>query len=330
MTDAFKQLPSLVYEPGRLPAPHAPLHAGSEHPLSPFYDAATRGDDDFNRLFSHGFHTVDGLQMHYVVGGEGPRTLLFFHGFPQSWYEFRAILPHFLSDHTVIAIDLPGLGDTTGEIRSFEKFELARYVHGLLEHLGRSSELRLVAHDFGSGLAFAFAARYRDAVEGLFFIDFPVVGGSLTFEKLKPLSFHFSFFQQKPLAEMLVEGRERQFLQYFFGSLTPNPGAISSQEIDEYARVYSRHGVWRNGMEWYRAWPADELANRKAMETRLTIPVRIVTQSALVDVMLAAIRDAAPLATGIDAPGAGHWLVEERPGLIVEEIGKFYGRPASR
>ena len=330
MTDASKHLPSLTFGPGQPPAPGAPLHAGSEPPLSPLYDAATRDDDEFNRRFRHGFHTVDGLQMHYVIGGQGPRTLLFFHGFPQSWYEFRAILPCFLADHTVIAIDLPGLGDTSGEIRSFEKFELARYVRGLLEHLGRVQALRLVAHDFGSSLAFAFAARYRDAVEGLFFMDFPVVGGSLSFERLKPLSFHFSFFQQKPLAEILVEGRERQFLQYFFDALTPNPGAISLQELDEYARVYSRPGVWRNGMEWYRAWPADELANRKAMEDKLAIPVRIVTQSALIDVLLAAVRDAEPLATGIDAPGAGHWLVEERAGLIVEEIRKFYGGPHFR
>lgn len=329
MTNAFKNLSSHVLGPGQPPTPPAPLHAGSEPPLSPLYDAATRDDDEFNRRFSHGFHTVDGLQMHYVIGGQGPRTLLFFHGFPQSWYEFKAILPCFLSDYTVIAIDLPGLGDTTGMIRNFEKFELANYVHGLLEHLGRVHELRLVAHDFGSSLAFAFAARYRNAVEGLFFMDFPVVGGSLSFEKLKPLSFHFSFFQQRPLAEILVEGRERQFLQYFFDALTPNPGAISLQEIDEYARVYSRPGIWRNGMEWYRAWPADELANQREMESKLAIPVRIVTQSALFDVLLAAVRDAAPLATGIDAPGAGHWLVEERAELIVDEIRKFYAESAS-
>lgn len=61
------------------------------------------------------------------------------------------------------------------------------------------------------------------------------------------------------------------------------------------------------------------------MQTKLGIPVRIVTQSALFDVLLAAVRDAAPLATGIDAPGAGHWLVEERAALVVDEIRKFYG-----
>lgn len=303
----------------------APLHAGSEIPLSQDYDAATRTDNEFNQQFRHGFHTVAGLQMHYVIGGQGPRTLVFFHGFPQSWYEYRAILPEFLADHTVIAIDLPGLGDTTGEVASFEKFELAGYVHGLLAHLGRTHDLRLVAHDFGSSLAFAFATRYRDLVEGLFFMDFPVVGGSLTFETLKPLSFHFSFFQQKPLAETLVEGRERQFLQYFFDVLSPSPGAIPSREVDEYVRVYSRPGVWSNGMEWYRAWPNDEGANRKAMETALTIPVRILTQSMLLDVFLSAIRDAAPSATGLDAPGAGHWLVEERPELVVDAIRTFYG-----
>jgi pimeloyl-ACP methyl ester carboxylesterase len=306
---------------------HAPLHARSETPLSKQYDVATRTDDDFNRHFQHGFHTVEGLQMHYVIGGLGPQTLLFFHGFPQSWYEYREIMPEFVSDHTVIAIDLPGLGDTTGEVSNFQKFELAGYVQGLMKHLGRTRDLRLVAHDFGSGLAFAFASRYRDQVAGLFFMDFPLVGGSLTFDKLIPLSFHFSFFQQKPLAETLVEGREREFLDYFFAALSPNKGAMPSREVDEYVRVYSRPSVWRNGMEWYRAWPKDEVVNRKAMETPLTIPVRILTQSALLSAFLAAAKDAAPLATGLDAPGAGHWLVEERPRLVVEAISAFYASP---
>jgi pimeloyl-ACP methyl ester carboxylesterase len=329
MTDTLTRSHSTALNIGLAQGARAPLHAGSEAPLSQDYDAATRADEAFNRQFRHGFHTVAGLQMHYVIGGQGPKTLLFFHGFPQSWYEYRAIMPEFLSDHTVIAIDLPGLGDTTGEIASFEKFELAAYVHGLLAHLERTDELRLVAHDFGSSLAFAFATRYRDQVAGLFFMDFPVVGGSLTFDTLKPLSFHFSFFQQKPLAEALVEGRERQFLQYFFDVLSPNPGAVPSAEVDEYVRVYSRPGVWRNGMEWYRAWPNDEAANRKAIETVLTIPVQILTQSMLLDVFLTAIRDAAPSATGLDAPGAGHWLVEERPQLVVDAIKAFYGIPSA-
>lgn len=329
MTDTLTQSLAIALQNDLSEGIHAPLHAGSEAPLSRSYDAATRSDDEFNRQFRHGFHTVNGLQMHYVIGGQGPQTLIFFHGFPQSWYEYRAIMPEFLSDHTVIAIDLPGLGDTSGEISSFEKFELAAYVHGLLARLGRTHDLRLVAHDFGSSLAFAFATRYRDQVAGLFFMDFPVVGGSLTFDTLKPLSFHFSFFQQKPLAEVLVEGRERQFLQYFFDALSPNPGAVPPAEVDEYVRVYSRPGVWRNGMEWYRAWPNDEIANRKAMEMPLTIPVQILTQSMLLDAFLTAIRDAAPAVTGVDAPGAGHWLVEERPELVVDAIKAFYEIPAA-
>jgi pimeloyl-ACP methyl ester carboxylesterase len=83
-------------------------------------------------------------------------------------------------------------------------------------------------------------------------------------------------------------------------------------------------------MEWYRAWPTDEAANRKAMETALTIPVQILTQSMLLDVFLTAIRDAAPAATGLDAPGAGHWLVEERPELVVDAIKAFYEMPSAR
>jgi pimeloyl-ACP methyl ester carboxylesterase len=111
-------------------------HSLSEAPLSEGYDAATRDDPEFAQHFEHRFTTIDGLQMHYVVGGDGPRTIVLLHGFSESWYEYRAIMPDLLPGHTVIAVDLPGLGDTTGELPSHDKATLARYVHRLLLHLG--------------------------------------------------------------------------------------------------------------------------------------------------------------------------------------------------
>jgi alpha-beta hydrolase superfamily lysophospholipase len=90
------------------------LAVGSEEPLSPGYDAATKDDAEFNELFRHGFTTIDDVQMHYVIGGDGPQVMVLLHGWPQSWYEYRQVMPSLLPGRTVIAIDLPGLGDSTG------------------------------------------------------------------------------------------------------------------------------------------------------------------------------------------------------------------------
>jgi len=296
----------------------------TETGLSHDYDLSTRNDDDFNRQFKHGFKTIDGLQMHFVIGGSGPETIVLLHGFPQSWYEWRHLMPRLLAGHRVIAIDLPGLGDTTGSLRSYDKKTLAAYVHRLLISLGIVSGVKLVAHDFGSALAYALAANYREQVAGLLIMDFPVAGRFLTFEKIKPLSFHFSFFTEKPLAENLVEGRERQFLSYFFERLSVDALPVL-KGLEEYARVYSRPGVWHSGMEWYRAWPADELDNAEYMKRPLTIPVRILTQQSTFEALFRALKDAAPDATGRPVDGSGHWLPEEKPEEVLSEIRGFFG-----
>jgi len=301
----------------------------TEAALSQDYDLATRNDKEFNRHFKHGFTTVDELQMHFVIGGEGPETIVLLHGFPQSWYEWRNLMPDLLDGHRVIAIDLPGLGDTTGPLRSYDKKTLASYVHRLLTSLGIVSGVKLVAHDFGSALAYALAANYREQIAGLFIMDFPVAGRSLTFEQIKPLSFHFGFFTEKPLAENLVEGREGQFLSYFFERLAVDAVPVL-KGLDEYSRVYARPGVWHSGMEWYRAWPADELDNAEYMKQPLTIPVRILTQQLTFEPLLHALQDAAPGATGRPVDGSGHWLPEEKPEEVLSEIRTFFGYSEKR
>ena len=302
----------------------------SETPLSTDHDAATRSDEAFNTTFRHGFTTIDGLQMHYVVGGDGPQPIVLLHGFPQSWYSYRELMPELLPGRTVIAVDLPGLGDSTGELPAHDKRTLARYVHELLVGLGYRTGVQLVAHDFGGGLAFALVTRYRDQFDGLLLMDFPVVGRSLSFAALSTFSFHFAFFQQDPLAEQLLRGRERPFLEYFTTALSPADQPIPAAALDEYTRVYSRPGVLEHGMRWYRAWPRDEQDNAEAMAEPLTIPVRILTQEALLDTFLTALRDAAPHATGRGLAGTGHWIPEERPAEVVTEIQQFFsaqGRP---
>lgn len=92
----------------------APACVASEQPQSAGYDAASRNDAAFNDGFRHCFTTVDGIQMHHVVEGTGPRTLVMLHGWPESWPEFNGVMPQLLPGRTVIAVDRPGFGDSTG------------------------------------------------------------------------------------------------------------------------------------------------------------------------------------------------------------------------
>lgn len=95
------------------------------------FDAATRDDAAFNEQFRHEFADVDGVRMHYVTGGNGP-PLVLLAGWPQSWFAWRDIMPALAEQHTVYAVDLPGLGDSQGSPSGYDKATLARYVHGLV------------------------------------------------------------------------------------------------------------------------------------------------------------------------------------------------------
>lgn len=299
-----------------------------EVPLSQDYDAATRDDPEFAEHFAHRFSTIDGVQMHYVIGGTGPQPIVLLHGFPETWYSWRPLMTELLPGHTVIAVDLPGLGDSTGEIPRHDKAFLARYVHLLLERLGYTSGVQLVAHDFGGGIAFALVTRWREQFGGLLLMDFPVAGGSLTYDAIRPLSFHFSFHSQEPLFEQLVAGRERLYLEYFYQANSPaTPEPIPAHAVDEFVRAYSRPGVLHHGSRYYQAWPQDELDNREQMRTPLAIPVHLLAQAPLFDAFLAAIRGSAPDATGTPV-ASGHWMQHEAGEQVLAEIKRFYGYPA--
>ncbi|MCD0484131.1 alpha/beta hydrolase [Streptacidiphilus sp. ASG 303] len=307
------------------PRSQAPSCAAPERPKSKGYDSATRHDVAFNKLFRHCFTTVDGVQMHYVIGGTGPKTMVLLHGWPENWYAYRGIMPKLLPGRTVIAVDLPGLGDSTGEPHDYAAATMATYVHDLLDRIGKRRHVELVAHDIGAGVAYPLAAKYRSQVDGLFMIDFPLVGKNLRFADFSNVSFHFLFNQQSPLAEQLVTGREKQFFNYFYPTFSHSPNVIPSPgSVREYIRTYSRPQVLHGGFEFYRYWHQDELDNNRLEQKPLTIPVRMISEQGFLNVMLSGARGTTPAATGAEVAGAGHWLAEEAPQRIIDEIDAFY------
>lgn len=150
------------------PSRHAPLCSGSEVPLSENYDAATADDAAFNAEFKHCFLTVNGVQMHAVEGGKrGGPVAVMLHGWPQSWFEFKRLLPAVARTYRVLAIDLPGLGDSTGVPPSMAKSTLADFIQEyVITRVPRIAKrgLTLIAHDLGVGVAFAYAAKFPHEV----------------------------------------------------------------------------------------------------------------------------------------------------------------------
>jgi pimeloyl-ACP methyl ester carboxylesterase len=297
--------------------------AAGEPSLSENYDAATRSDDAFNALFSHCFSTINNVQMHYIIGGEGT-PLVLLHGWPQTWYEWHGLLPELARDHLVIAIDLPGLGDSTGSPASFDKKTLATYVYELVsETLGHKS-ISIAAHDLGAGVAWAYANSYPAEVTALAVMDFPLPSSNCPASQTAQLSYHFPFFQEPGIPELLIDDEVKDFLTAFYPHVSRSPEPMSAEEISEFTRTYERPQNLTNGFELYRTLPQDEEDNLEFAQTVLETPVLVLTQQDAYEFLAACYQAGASTVTGTDIEGAGHWLNEEAPDTVLSELRQFF------
>ncbi|MCA2216687.1 alpha/beta fold hydrolase [Jidongwangia harbinensis] len=294
------------------------------------FDAATRHDTEFNRRFTHRFADVQGVRMHYVTGGTGA-PLVLLHGWPQSWYEWRGIMPELAKRYTVYALDLPGLGDSQGTPSGYDKKTLARYVHGLLADRLGLDDIRLVGHDLGAGVGFQYAAQYPDDVVAYAHLDYPLPGPALSAAQYRTFSWHMAFHTQERIPEAVVDDDVREYLALFYpqvaygGTSFGGPGAESPfdrREIDEYARTYRRPQVLTGGFNLYRTLDADERDTIAAAP--VAVPTLLMTaegQGAFVRTTLAPRMSA--IVRTVEVPKAGHWLPEENPGFVTAELLAF-------
>ncbi|MEV4173743.1 alpha/beta fold hydrolase [Nonomuraea sp. NPDC049709] len=318
-----------------LDEPVAAPAAASTAGQAPSYDAATKDDAEFNATFEHRFAKVRDVRMHYVTGGKGP-ALVLLHGWPQTWYEWRKIMPALAEHHTVYALDLPGLGDSEGSPASFDKKTLARYVHELLHERIGLHAFDLVAHDLGGGVGFQYVAQFPGQVRSYVHMDYPLPGPKLPAAQYRTFSWHMAFNSQRAIPEKLVDDRGdvREYLTAFYpqvayggaafgGTRTRSP--FTEAETNEFVRTYSRRDVLRAGFELYRSLDQDERDNTAA--ARVDTPTLLLTATG----SLAATRPTLTpmlrnITRAVEVPESGHWLAEENPEFVVREILSFTGR----
>jgi pimeloyl-ACP methyl ester carboxylesterase len=217
----------------------------------------------------------------------------------------------------VVVPDYRGAGQSWRPVGGYDKRTMASDVQRLLrEHLGVDGPVVIAGHDIGLMVAAAFALNYREEVSHLVVIDAPLPGTAV-FDRLRtgPRVWHFAFHGARDIAEMLVAGRERQYLQAFFNARVADPSAISAADFEIYVAAYSAPGAMRAGFEVYRAFDRDGQDNREALERdgKLTVPVLAVggmtsTSGELMEEMM---REVADDVTAVRIPRTAHWVAEE-------------------
>ncbi len=264
---------------------------------------------------THHTATVNGIRLHYVTAGAGDPVVLL-HGWPQTWREWRRIIPALAEHHTVVAPDLRGFGDSDKPATGYDKRTVAEDIYQLVGQLGLGP-IHLVGHDIGMMVAYAYASAHPDQVRTLVLAEagLPGLGLEAFFDSSKhPELYHFGFFRTPNLAETLIAGRERLFIAHFIRQLAHDPTGVTDEDLDEYARCLAAPGGLRGGFEHYRAFEVDAEHNREYARTLLPMPILAIGGVASVGGHVEqVIRPLGHDVRGLVVERAGHWLFDEQP-----------------
>jgi pimeloyl-ACP methyl ester carboxylesterase len=270
---------------------------------------------------------ANGITINYVRGGAGP-TLVLLHGYPQTWYMWRKVLPALAAHFTVIAPDLRGAGGSDAPADGYGKSVMAEDVHQLLVGLDLADEVSVVGHDIGTMVAYAYAAAHRDSTSRLVLIDSPLADESLyEFPSLTaqgPGLWNFGFFTlRNGLPERMVAGREDIWVDGFVDWLEVVKGGVDEQAIAEYAAQLRQPGHTRASFEYFRAMHDDVADTTHHRNTPLSIPVLAIGAEGTFGQMVHdQVVGYATDVTGHIAP-TGHWVAEEDPAYLTERLLTF-------
>ncbi|MET7861678.1 alpha/beta fold hydrolase [Micromonospora taraxaci] len=271
---------------------------------------------------------VGQITMNYVRGGAGP-PLVLLHGYPQCWYMWRHLLPELGRSFDVVAPDLRGFGGSDAPDGGYDKKTVAADLHGLLDQLGLASDLRLVGHDLGTMVAYAYATAHPQRVSRLVLTEAPIPDESIyTFPALTsagPGVWNFGFFSLgNGLPEALVSGRESLWVDRFTDALMVRKGSIAGPDIEEFASHLRDPAHLRASFAYFRAFDQDIADNATHRTTKLTMPVLAVGAAASLGGQVAEqVRQYAEAVRGEVIEDCGHWLYEERPNEMLALLRDF-------
>jgi len=303
-------------------APHTPLPT-PEGPLSAA--GAPSLPAGFGDIFTSRYVDAGAVRLHAVIGGDGP-PLLMVHGWPETWYAWRLLMPTLARDFTVIAVDQRGMGLSDKPQDGYDTATQAGDLVALMDALGHQ-KCAVVAHDTGFAIGYALAADHPERVACAALLELPGSPGTVPSPPVfvpGPLNdriWHLGFNRIDRLNEQLVAGREDLFFRWEFdAAATPLPDEV----IDYYVALLSDPDALRGSFGWYRALDATIAQDGRRKADRLTMPVLgIGGERSFGDLVGPALQAVADDVQSVIIPGAGHFLAEESPAELLDVLNPF-------
>src|SRR4051812_657591 len=281
----------------------------------------------FTDTFASRYVDTGELRLHVVIGGDGP-PLLLVHGWPETWYAWRLLMPALAGDFEVIAVDQRGMGLSDKPQSGYDTGTLAGDLIALMDALGHE-RFAVVGHDTGFAISYALAADNPGRVERAALLELPGSPGTAPSPPLflpGPINdrlWHLGFNRIDTLNEQLVTGREDIFFGWEFDAAAKK---LPDEVIDYYVAALSNPDSLRGSFGWYRALETSIAQNEQRATRRLTMPVLAVGGEASFGENAGnATQAVADDVRGVVIPGTGHFLAEESPDELLAVLSEFLG-----
>ncbi|MFC6023457.1 alpha/beta fold hydrolase [Plantactinospora solaniradicis] len=279
----------------------------------------------FTDTFTSRYIDTGDVRLHAVVGGDGP-PLLLVHGWPQTWYAWRLLMPALARDFQVIAVDQRGIGLSDKPEDGYDAGTLAGDLIGLMDALGHQ-RFAVVGHDTGFVISYALAADHPDRVACAALAEIPGPPGATPSPPLfvpgavNDRLWHIPFNRVDKVPEQLVAGREDIFFGYEFAI---QGGKLPDDVVGYYVRLLSNPEALHGSFGFYRAFEATVEQNVQRQDRHLSMPVLAIGGQASHGGHVAeAMELIADDVRGVVIPDAGHWVAEQAPEQMLAALTAF-------
>ena len=287
-------------------------------------------------MFEHKYADVNNIRLHYVVAGKG-KLIMFLHGFPEFWYEWKNQLTEFGRDHQAVAPDMRGynLSSKPADVEKYRIKYLIEDIRALVEHLGRKKFI-LVAHDWGGGVAWPFAIRHPEYLEKLIIINAPHPVTFIRELRDNPAQRKASQYILVHRTSEAEEILSRDHYAVLVSSLLKGgirEGYFTEEDRKAYIEAWSQPGALTGGLNYYRAahlgsftGESDDSLSAGPSLFMVNVPTLVIWGEKdrwLLTGNLEGLEKYVPNLTIKRIPDGSHWVIHEKPGLVNSYIREF-------